>query len=277
MANVRILARNLCDFGIITGSPAMASFLPVTNLQRQTERGSPARSGGLSAQDFKLMWTSAQKANMVAFTRHNWSTASTLRTQIYSDQAWTTAVYDGTALAAFSSSGLATDIDYDVVRDKDFLPFKSTAQYFPSVASMQSAKMTLADAANPDGWFDQNRLFVGQYFEFTYNPAYGTVQLQPTDSGKQGRADDGTMVVDKGWKARRLTIDLDRILDADLPTFLAIARYLGRDRECFVSLYPGAGGALEIYNQMACRLVESPTFTPLAPGLHKNTMVFEET
>lgn len=274
MANLRILTRNIADTAVITASPAMSSTLPVTNLGKPTERARTARTTSLASQDIKLAWASAQKANMIALPRHNLTTAATLRTLGYSDSAWTTGILDTTALTAFSTSGLNTDID--VHTERDFQHLKSSAQYFAEQTTMQSLIARIADAANPDGYMEANRLMIGKYFEVTYNPGHGVPDLTLMDASVMARADDGTQVVDKRWKGRRLVLNLDWIPDTDVDDLLALARYLGTDKETWVSLYPGAGGALELYNQMACRLVDSPTFNPHQYGLHRNTMTFEE-
>lgn len=275
MSNLRILARNIADTATLTENPALESSLPGSNLQRNTERGRTARTTSLASQDVKLSWSSAQKANMVGLTRHNLTTAATLRSLLYSDNAWTTGIYDSTALTAFSTSGLDTDVD--VYTERDFANLLNSVQYFTEQTTMQSAIVRLADAANPDGYLEAHRLWIGKYFELTYNPAHGAVELALMDESKSGRADDGSHIVDKRWKARRLSIQLDFITDADLDSMLAIARYLGRDKECFVSLSPGVGGVKELYRQGAFRLVDSPTFNPHQYGLHRNSLVFEET
>lgn len=276
MARIRILARNIVDTATASASPAMSTTLPVTNLQRQTERARTARTTGLSSQDIKLTWSANQKANMLAVTRHNWSSSATLRTLGYSDAAWTTGNgLDTTALAAWSTSGLATD--WDVYTEADFKGYRNSAQYFSEFTDVRSAIARIADGSNSDGYIEQTRLWMGKYFEFSYNPPGGGVDLELMDGSIAGRADDGSHIVDKRWKARQLTLNLENIPDADLPSVFAILRYLGLDRECFVSLYPGLGGAKEIYNQMACRVVQNPAIGPKTYGLHKTTVVFEET
>lgn len=274
-SRLRILARNLADTATLAASPIMLPTLPITSLQQQTLRGVTARSSGLASQDVLATWSSDQKANMLAFTRTNLSTAATLRSLIFIGGSPTTAVYDSSALGAFSTSGLDTDID--IYTEADFRMLRNTVQYFPLVTNMQQALARIADAANADGYIEMTRMWIGKYFEFTYDPPFEGAGLQVEDLSKGSRADDGSHIVDKKGKFRRLTLRLDFIPDADLPTVLGIARYLGKDKECFLSLYPGWGGAKELYNMMACRLIDSPTFNPWQVGLHKNTMTFEET
>lgn len=276
MANIRILARNLADTATITADPAMSTTLPVTNVQRQTSRARTARTTGLASQDIKLAWSGDQVANMVAWSRDNASTVTpgTDRFLGYSGAAWTTGIVDTTAQTTFSTTGLNTHID--VHTEADFRLLKNRARYFTGVTTMESAILRLADASNPDGYREITRLFVGQYEELAYQPPFGGVELEVMDAGKSARASDGTLQVSKGWKARQLSLDLQFIPDADLATLWAIARYLGKDRECWVSLYPGEGGLKELYNQMVCRLVEVPKFNPHFPGLHRGRFVFQE-
>jgi hypothetical protein len=72
-------------------------------------------------------------------------------------------------------------------------------------------------------------------------------------------------------------INLDLIVDQDLDDLLAIARYLGKDKECFIDLYPSDTTSKGIYHRGAFRLTDAPTFNPVQYQLHKNTMTFEET
>lgn len=279
MANLRILAWNLAEYGYatITANPAMETDpTPVGQLILPTERASYARTTSLASQDIKLVFPANQRANMIAIARHNLTTAGTLRTLGYSDAAWTTGIYDSTALPAFSTSGLSR-IDVYRYLTEDFRRFKNTAQYFTTLTTLQSMIFRLLDAGNPDGFLDLIKVFVGEAFETTYNPSYQSTALSTLNDGQGSRADDGTHSVDKTWKARKLVVPLDNIPESDLPELLAIADYMGKDKEGFLSLYPGEGGAKEIYHAMSFRITDSPTFNPMQYGWYKNTMTFEET
>lgn len=278
MNNIRWLIRNIADAASLTAVPALVTGLPHTNLQRNTERERTARTSGLASQDFNLLWTSDQKINMTGFTRVNWSTAATLRSRLFMGGSPSTSIYDSTALAAFSLAGLDTDID--IYTERDFAAFRSGGMYFPLLTNMQAATLTVADGANPDGYISQTRLWMGKYFEFAYHAPFGAIDIQIMDGSVGKRADDGTHIVDKKWKARKFTLNLSLIPQADFPTVIAAARYLGTDKESWISLFPNAGGALETYGQMACRLSpSSPVFSPLwsEAQLHKTVLIFEET
>lgn len=275
MANLRFIIRNVLDLSgtTISASPAQVSTLDEQNLKRQTERGRVCRSTGLASQVLTASF-SAATISAIAFTRHNWSTAATLAS-VVSNGGGT--LHSTGALSAWSNSGLSV-IDSAEYLERDFTHLKSTVQYFADQALATQIASTIADAANEDGYIEQTRMFAGDYFEVTYNPPYGDVTLTQMDASTAGRADDGTSIVDKSYKARALRIDLSFVADADIPTLLAMSRYMGRDKEGFVDLYPETTDyAKGIYNRMAFRLVDSPTFNPHQVGLHKNSLLLEET
>lgn len=275
MANVRILGRNRADeASSISASPSMLATLPEDNLILPTERERVARSTSTAQQTISLAWSSDQTANMVAITRHNGTTSRTQRSVLYQNGS-PQILHDTTALAAFSTSGLDTElVDHT---SQDWRGLKNTVQYFTLQTLLRSLDVIIADAANPDNYIEQTRLWVGKYFEFEYNPGHGDVPLTLMDSTKQGRADDGSQIVDKGYRARRLVLNLALVSDNDLPSLLELAQRVGQFGECFIDLYPETTGAKHLYNMMACRLVDSPTFNQEQYGWAKNTMTFEET
>jgi hypothetical protein len=278
MNNIRMLVRNLAnsDVATITASPAMLSTLPETNLQQPIRRSKTARTTSTAGQRFTIDFTTAADVNMVAVGRHNWSTSATLRTRIQSAVGSpSTTSYDGGALAAWSTSGLDA-YGIDVHTEADFRHLKNSVQYFALQSAAPELILDIADAANADGYIEQTRLAIGRYFEFAYDPPYEGVDLTLEDSSIAGDADDGTTIVDKGYKKRVLNIDVRFIPDTDLPTFLALTRYLGRDKDGFISVYPGVGGAKELYHMMFFRVSEDSTFNPWQVGLHKGNLVLRE-
>jgi hypothetical protein len=276
-ANFRILVRNLIEEIVPTSTgQALLASLPVTNLALQTSRGQTARTTGVgSAVNFRANFGAASRVNMMAMSRTNWTTGGLIAPTYFSN-AFVTSVYGPGNSAAFDTS-LLDRVDQAFYRSADGAGIRNAALYSPLFTNVQSVQFAVSDAANPDAYVEQTKWFAGEYFEVSYDPEFGGVDMQYMDASVQGRSDDGTMQVDKRAKTRKLTINLTGITDSDLPTMLAAARYLGKDKECWISLYPGWGGAKEIYNQGAFRLTDSPTFNPHQVGLHKNTMTFEET
>jgi len=273
MANLRICARNIFDSATLTASPALVTTLPETNLQKQ-ERYKTARSTSTASQDLKASWASAQRMNFIHTRMHNHTAAAQHRDRTYTDSAWTTGVVDNAAANCFAYTGFAVD---DVLTEADFRIIKNSTRYITLVTNMQSYIKTITDAANPDGYFDISRLFGGEYYEFAYNPPYGGAPITIDDYGTQDRAYDGSLISDKGAKGRRLEIQQDWMSTTDWPVLLAMLRYAGKDKDIFVSLYPGDGTYLEPYHQGLFKLAEPSAFDRHLPNLARTRLLFIET
>lgn len=277
MANLRILwfdVATVANGCTMTADPAMETTLPVTNLQKPTERGRVARTTGLSSQDVKLTWAANQTANCLVVSRNNLTASGTIQPRQYSDAAWSSATATPTASAAFVTSGLDAR---ENIRDRDFRHLKNSFVYFTQRTDIRSFIARIADGLNPDGHMEATKLMLGKADELTLNPGVGEVELTQMDGGVASRADDGSHIVDKGWKARRLVLPLSYVADADLPMLYAAGRYLGLDKECAIDLYPSETGAEGIYNRMVCRLESAPGIGPVQYGINRNSFIFVET
>jgi hypothetical protein len=277
MLNVRILGKNLAENCTVTESPALVSTsLGGANLGKPTLRAIAARTSGLSAQRLTIDFASSGPANMIAVTRHNQTTSGTIRAQIMSATGSPqTRLHDTTPLAAFSTSGLDTDIDDYLSADFDHL--RHWRSYFTQVAGAASVVLDAADASNPDGYMEWTKLFCGKYHQFTYDPPYGGLELAQMDDSRGSRALDGSHLVDKRWKANKITIKHEFITDGELPSWLALIRYCGKDKEVWLDCYPDLENARGIYHRGAYRIVDSSAFNPHQIGLYRNTTTFEQT
>lgn len=274
--NLRILARNLVEeFASIGDSPVCLSTLPASNLLRPTERGRTARSTSLAAQRFDLYYTADRVINVMGATRTNWSTAATVALTHYGAGSPSTALLNVSGLAGMSTTGLDTTLDD--YTSNDMRGYRNWIYYHAPFTTVRQSTVIVTDAANADGFIEHTKFWGGTYFQTTYDPPFGGVDFSPMDSSKQDRSDDGTMFVERGYRARKMVLRLDYIPDADLPTLLAISRYAGKTKEILIDLYPELGNAKNIYHRFAARITDSPTFNPHQVGLHKNTMTFEET
>lgn len=274
MANLRFTGRNIADTGTISASPALVSTLPESHLQTQP-RGEVARTTSAPAsQEIKLTWAANQTANVLAIARHNFSTSATVRLYLYSDAAWTTGIYDSTALTAFATTGLNTSLD--VHTDADFRGLKNYVHYFAEQTTIRSAKIVIADSGNADGYVEASRLLLAKYIETTYNPPYGGVGFTPDDASVQSEADDGSVVTEKRYKTRRLELDLQFVPDADLDDLLAFGRYQGLDKDFLVDLYPESATAKGLYQRGIFKLSQLPKVAPLVYGYSGAPMTFVE-
>lgn len=273
MANLRFLFRNLADEATLSASPALVTTLPETNLQFQ-ERFKTARSTSLASQELRLSWPSAQSIDTACVRMHNFTAAAQIAHPTYTDSAWATPKDTNAAANCFAYTGFDA---LDVLTDADFRLLKNSSRDLTLRTDIQSMKFTITDAANPDGYFDVSRLFVGKRFELAYNPPEGGVPMTFVDSSTQGRMDDGSLVSDKRAKYRRIELSQEWMSSADWAAMLAGIRRVGRDKDFWVSVFPGDGTYMEAYFQGAFKLVDGGAFDRHLYGLARTRIVLEET
>lgn len=264
-SNLRFIFKNLADEAVISASPAFLSTKWVTRLQepgRETGRTTSA-----AAQDITLVWPAAQKISAAGLLGHNLTVDGTLRSRLYSDAAASTLISgaDTTALQAFDDAGLD---DLDDLTDPDFRGYKNSMQYFAAeYTTVRAAKLSIADAANPDGYFDARRIWVGRYREARYNPPYGGLSVKPSSKTVVGDLEDGGTWSDKKGDFRTFTINLNWIDEADRAAIFAGLRYVGRHREFYISAAHAIGGVEEIYYQGVVKCVNEPDLSESGVGL----------
>lgn len=273
MANALILFRNIADEATITASPALASGNPESYLQ-DMRRKKTARSTSTASQDIKLSWASDQIVDLAAIRYHNLTAAAQAAYPTYSDSAWTTSVDANAAANCFGYTGLGAE---DVLTDADFRIIKNSARILTRRTNIRSMKFTITDAANPDGYFDISRLFVGEAFTFAYNPPHGGAVLGFDDMSEQMDMADGSIVTDKREKRRRIEFTNDRLTTADWARLVAGFRRVGKDKDVFVSIFPSDGTYLEAYFQGAFKLVDNPMLNRHLPLLAQTRFTLVET
>ena len=273
MPNIRILFRNLADTATVTASPALVTTLPEANLQKQ-ERNKTARSTSLTSQELRFSWPTAQTIDMIAMRRHNLTAAAQTANPTYTDSVFTTLINANAAANCFAYTGLNSN---DILTEADFRLMKNSVRYLTSAPNVQSMKAVITDAANPDGYFDVSRIFIGKYFEMAYQLPYAGAPLTMDDASAQQRMDDGSLVTDKSYKFRKLEINQDFCTTAEWAALLAGLRYAGKDKDIFISVFPAAGDYTEVYYQGAFKFVGMSAFDLNRPNLAGLRMNFEET
>jgi len=277
MANLRICARNIFDTAAgctLSASPALVTTLPESNLQTQ-QRFKTARSTSTASQDIKATWsTGAQRFNFLHTRMHNFTASAQLALPTYSDTAWTTSIAANAAANCFDYTGFDRN---DVLTETDFRLLKNSTRYVTLITTLQSLIARYTDAANPDGYFDISRLYGGEYREFAYNVPDGGEALTFDDFSTQQRMDDGSLVTDKGQKARVIELAHDFMTSADWAFVLSILRSAGKDKDIFVSLYPSDGTYLEAYWQGLFKLANPGAFSRHRYGLAQTKITLIET
>jgi hypothetical protein len=179
--------------------------------------------------------------------RHNLTTAATVRLQLYSDTAWNTQVYDSTALDAWSifyPPGALNwghpDLWTGALSEEDRLGFKFD---FLHVLSDQvvckSFKVSISDAANPDGHVEFTRCFLAPGWQPERNMQYGA-GVQWNDPSVIDRSPySGVKWIDKRTKYRSLTGKLHTMTTAQgVGAWFEMQRRLGITEEFYYVFDP---------------------------------------
>lgn len=276
MSNMRIIAVNDADAATITASPDMTGGLPVTHLQNPT-RARMARTTSLADQDILLTWDYTRIITSCAMLRHNLTSSATWRLRLYSDAAWTDEVYDSGESSAIESKSLdELDWGVDPLGMSIFTgwPVAFSTLYLAAHGAM-SAKITLHDPTNPDGYMQASRLFMGAHFEPAYNPSYG-LTLGWDEDTKNTRTAGGSLRSDPTDKWRVMNFDLDAIVPEDRQKVMEIFRELGINKDFFISMFPSRGGMLERDYTLQAKMARSGTMALPKHRLYSTKIQLEE-
>jgi hypothetical protein len=244
VSNLRIGYLNRADSATLT---VTSEAQPALFLQSD-DRAYSWRSSDLATQVIQGNWGgTAYPIGMVALARYNLTDAATLQLQLYSDAAYTTQVYDsGTAVAHPAGTFPAEEWSYG-----------HAVRYFTEVAGVKSFKLTIVDAANPAGYMQVSRLFLGPYTQATYNPKYG-MQLGAASGSTQTRRPMGALMSDSKGQWRTLSFDMFTMTEADRALWFAIGKYCDKVRSFWLSVYPAVGGTSERDYSMMAKFTASP-------------------
>lgn len=228
MANLRIGYLNHADAATITATPTLTTAGPTSYLQNDA-RGLIAQASSTASQVITGTWGgTAYTVSELCLWRHNLAYNDTVRLELFSDAAWTTGVYDSTALAAYAS-GLFTDWGWAF-----------SNRYF-AATSCKSFKITIAASASA---FECARLYLGPYTEAPVQAGEGLIITQETNA-RQSRSEGGSLrsIVKADW--RSMAFEMMVGTEAYRAAWYEISRYCGISKSFVASLDPGGGGTLE--------------------------------
>ncbi len=246
---LRIIHTNKTDSATLSVSPSENASFPVANLTTAM-RGDVLRTTGVSAQQIRAVWGSAQSVSAAALCQHNLTAAATWRVRLYSDNAFTTSVYDSGTVTAYDSAGIGT---LDAITDPSFIGYKNSVLWFSAV-NAQSMTIDLTDAANPAGYLSAARMIVGGYTELAYNFDWGH-PLNAIDPTTQSTTLGGSLLSqDNGPIKRELQLDFARLAATDRNFMFDLIRTKGKGKDVYVSAWPGATGKKERDYQFAAKL-----------------------
>ena len=245
MANLRIVPLNHWDAATLSTTGAMAAGFPLINTQNST-RGLVARSTSNAAQSWKATWGASPVRTCTFFgmflhTVGGIGSTGTIRVQLYSDAAWTTGIYDSTALSANNIT--PTEAYQFGISSND--PFAGTWPFWLWFTSKTFRSAQITFGGTPlNAYFQASRIFIGEALEVTYNPAYGAT-LGWVDKSDRNRSRGGSLRTSVGPSWRVMDNPMPWVDNAQRASFLDTQRYCGTGRDFVISLYPEDGTRLE--------------------------------
>ena len=227
---------NRSDDGSLSATPSPESNLPVSNLKK-SNRAYVFRTTSTVDQTIKGTLDGAQNISAFVLSRHN--IVGTIRLRLYQDNYQSGGVlYDSGNINAntplpwgsFVWGIEAWGVPYD-----DGLP-RNFVLFFDSV-TCASFQIDIIDITNTDGYFEINRLFLGQLFQPEYNMSYG-LSMQWAEDTAQIRTDGGTLYSEPSTPYRKLNLNLQWLTDSDRAYLSERLRKVGKRTDIFVSAYP---------------------------------------
>jgi hypothetical protein len=241
MPNLRFGYINVADAMALTANPVAMATAPVTYLQSDA-RTYIFKATSTASQEIKGTSATAYTISQMCLWRHNLLYNDTIRLYLYSDTAWTTNVYDSTALAAYESGLFAN------------WGWAFTNRYFTPVSGVKSFKIVVAASAAA---MECARLFLGAYVEAPINAGYGYSPGRDTNS-KQSRSEGASLNTDRKGDWRTAAFDMTVENEADYAIWDEIGRYCGTWGSIVSSLSPGAGGTLERNGTLFAKFEKHP-------------------
>lgn len=229
--NLLMASSRRSDLAVLTANSA-ATGMPVTNLQRMQPRYA-WRSLNPAATVLEIDMATAAAFNLVALLFTNATAAATWRIRAATSQANLTAApgYDSGVLTIWPVGvpglGLATWPWVDAIK---FLAGASG----PGAQTFRWWRIDIADAANPDGFFEAAQLILDVAVQFSHNLVYGW-SVRPTDQSARLRAAGGQILPVAGGQGRILRYELRWGSEAEMyGAALDIDRLRGSSRPIFV-------------------------------------------
>lgn len=229
MPQLRIVPHNLHDDATVTGTGTAVSGFPVTYTQN-TIRGRSLRITG-SSYVIKGTLAGTRSASFVGLFRHTIAAGATVTLELFSDAAWTTSVYDSTALdiESFTDDSSAFDFGLGSSFSRDNVPF---VHWF-APTDFRSYEITLASISSPE----VNRAFLGLGFEFDVNPDYGA-PLSWADNVDSNRTLGGSLRRNAGEQWRALQLELNGIREPERQLLMDLMQRNGTSKDLVLSLFP---------------------------------------
>jgi hypothetical protein len=237
MPSLRIVYDNAADSGTLTAT-STAGSLAATNMQID-KKSKVWRSVGTSA-TLTCSWSSIKLINCVILPFCNFSSTATAIVRVYDAASGGTLLYTSpstlvTPTVPVGYWGLGTQ---PLGVNAYSYGFSQHARvWLPSTYSARRVEITITDSSNPSGYLEVARFVTGNYWSPMYNTGFG-IPLVTIDSSVQSRSQAGDLITSVGFKYKKMSIDLNWLVDSDRSRFLAMLQTNGSAKAVFVSVFP---------------------------------------
>jgi hypothetical protein len=186
----------------------------------------------------------SREPNFFGFFRHRCH-GGKVRLELFSDDAYTTQVYDSGAvdvIRAIGTDGADWGIDPHGVGPND--PFITDSPFYLWLEPTQclSYKVTFSDFVTDfgaDAW-EVATFVLGRYFQPARQPGFGA-SLGWIDLTEVDRSRGGTLYSNVGAQARTLRLDMQHANEDERAAWLDIVRQCGLGRDVVVSMFSEEG------------------------------------
>ncbi|UXZ55834.1 hypothetical protein LOS15_07390 [Halomonas sp. 7T] len=247
MSNLRLIIDNVHDSAVLT---ATSEALSIAHTQR-SGRSYPWRSVDTSTQVIEGTLASLTYLDAIVLYRHNLSAAATVRIEWLNDVGIVQDTGEQSAAELIPPPLLRLGVDPWGASYNDKIPV-AVQPYWITPDFVTRYRITINDPANPDGYIQIGRIIAGLSFSPRYNFSYG-VKLEWVEQVEHRRTEGGSLRSIGGGLARRLTLDLNHLSDADRTTLTTELVKRGQGADVFISAYPEQGGIKEIEHTLLAR------------------------
>jgi hypothetical protein len=247
---MRVVYDNVADSSTLTlTSGAVAGNLALSNLL-DDRKSKVFRTTGTTAQ-IVAAFPASKLIQMVCLAFSNLSVSATMRVRGWTSSGAAvsapgaafpdgTAAFDTNITAGVAQPPRATRADSGVALlgvNQASRGGTSYAILWFTGATVAKIAIDIADGTNLSGYLEAGRLICGTYWQPTFNADYGA-NFTLTDTTKNDRDDAGDLRSDLGVRAKKLSLNLSLMPEADRKIFMDLLHGNGLADPVFLSLYP---------------------------------------
>lgn len=228
MSNLLLAYPNWADVSVlftpVLSAGSWNASLPLSNLQdRRLAKVARSTDATTGSTQFRIDLGVARAVRLIALPTHNFTSAATVEVN-GGTSAGASDVYNGAAVAAYPAGETAETLEGLNTGYVLVLPSSLTARYWT---------VLINDTANPAGYVELGRLFVGDAYQPTINAAYGLQQGWEDDSTAE-ISDGGAAIVEERRMRRTATFTLPQVpVNEALVNLFPLAHRQRTTRQCY--------------------------------------------